>query len=116
MTPKEEIYFRILRAVELNPDITQPLLAKQLGISLGKTNYLIKALVEKGLIKIGNFRRCEKKLNKIVYLLTAEGLKNRMQLTRNYIARKEKEYEAIKNELESLRATNHRAVKKSTTT
>lgn len=103
MTPKEEAYFRVLRAVELNPDITQPLLAKQLGISMGKANYLINALVDKGLIKIGNFRRQGDKLNKIAYLLTPEGLKNRMELTRNYIARKETEYEALRAELESLR-------------
>jgi len=103
VTPKEEAYFRVLRAVELNPDITQPLLAKQLGISMGKANYLINALVDKGLIKIGNFRRQGDKLNKIAYLLTPEGLKNRMELTRNYIARKETEYEALKGELESLR-------------
>ena len=103
VTPKEEAYFRVLRAVELNPDITQPQLAKQLGISMGKANYLINALVDKGLIKIGNFRRQGDKLNKIAYLLTPEGLKNRMELTRNYIARKETEYEALKAELESLR-------------
>ncbi len=105
MTPKEEAYFRVLRAVELNPDITQPLLAKQLGISMGKANYLINALVEKGLIRIGNFRRQGDKLNKIAYLLTPEGLKNRIELTRNYIARKETEYDALKVEIDSLRLT-----------
>jgi EPS-associated MarR family transcriptional regulator len=107
MTPREEASFRILRAIELNPDITQPLLAKQLGISLGKANYLLHALVEKGLIKIGNFRRDGEKLNKVAYLLTAEGLKNRMQLTRTYIVHKEQEYEALKLELESLRKANN---------
>jgi EPS-associated MarR family transcriptional regulator len=105
VTPKEEAYFRVLRAVELNPDITQPLLAKQLGISMGKANYLINALVEKGLIRIGNFRRQGDKLNKIAYLLTPEGLKNRIELTRNYIARKETEYDALKVEIDSLRLT-----------
>ena len=108
MTPREEASFRILRAIELNPDITQPQLAKQLGISLGKANYLVHALLEKGLIKVGNFRRDGKKLNKIAYLLTAEGLKNRMQLTRTYIALKEEEFEALKLELESL----HKAKKR----
>jgi EPS-associated MarR family transcriptional regulator len=103
VTPKEEAYFRVLRTVELNPDVTQTQLAKQLGISMGKANYLIRALVDKGLIKIGNFQRRGDKLNKIAYLLTPEGLKNRMELTRNYIARKETEYEALKTELESLR-------------
>ena len=104
VTPKEQAYFRVLRAVELNPDITQPQLARQLGISMGKANYLINALVDKGLIKIGNFRRRGDKLNKIAYLLTPEGLKNRTELTRNYLARKETEYEALKAEIESLRA------------
>ena len=104
MTPKEQAYFRVLRAVELNSDITQPQLARQLGISMGKANYLINALVDKGLIKIGNFRRRGDKLNKIAYLLTPEGLKNRTELTRNYLARKETEYEALKAEIESLRA------------
>ncbi len=103
VTPREEACFRVLRAVELNPDITQPQLAKQLGISMGKANYLIRALIDKGLIKIGNFQRRGDKLNKIAYLLTPEGLKNRMELTRTYIARKETEYEALKAELDSLR-------------
>jgi EPS-associated MarR family transcriptional regulator len=104
VTPKEQAYFRVLRAVELNPDITQPQLARQLGISMGKANYLINALIDKGLIKIGNFHRRSDKLNKIAYLLTPEGLKNRTELTRNYLTRKETEYEALKAEIESLRA------------
>ena len=111
MTPKEEAYFRILRAVELNPKITQTQLAQQLGISLGKTNYLINALIEKGLIKIGNFKRHREKLIKIAYLLTPEGLTNRLQLTRSYIARKEQEYEALKAEIESLRISErHKSI------
>jgi EPS-associated MarR family transcriptional regulator len=103
VTPKEVAYFRVLRAVELNQDITQPQLAKQLGISMGKANYLIKALVDKGLIKVDNFRQRGDKLNKIAYLLTPEGLKNRIALTRNYLARKETEYEALRAEIDSLR-------------
>ena len=103
VTPKEVAYFRVLRAVELNQDITQPQLAKQLGISMGKANYLIKALVDKGMIKVDNFRQRGDKLNKIAYLLTPEGLKNRIALTRNYLARKETEYEALRAEIDSLR-------------
>ncbi len=103
MTPKDQAYFRVLRAVELNQDITQPQLAKQLGISMGKANYLINALVDKGLIKVENFRQRGDKLNKIAYLLTPEGLKNRIALTRNYLARKETEYEALRAEIDSLR-------------
>lgn len=103
MTPKEEAYFRILRAIELTPDITQPRLAKQLGVSMGKANYLLNALIDKGLVKIGNFRRRGDKLNKVAYLLTPEGLRNRMELTRGYLTRKEAEYEALRAELEALR-------------
>lgn len=103
MTPKEQATFRILRAVELNPGITQRELAKLLGVSNGKTNYLIAALIEKGLIKMGNFRQGEGKLNKIAYLLTPAGIKNRSKLTRDYLACKEAEYEALKAEIESLR-------------
>ena len=73
------------------------------GISMGKANYLINALLEKGLIKIESFQRTGGKLNKIAYLLTPEGVKNRMQLTRSYLARKEAKYEALKAEIESLR-------------
>lgn len=103
MNQKEQAYFRVLRAVEITPDITQPQLARQLGISMGKANYLINALIDKGMIKIGNFQRREDRLKKIAYLLTPEGLKSRMELTRNYLARKETEYEALKEEITALR-------------
>ncbi len=103
VTPKEQAYFRVLRAVELNQDISQPQLAKQLGISMGKANYLINALIDKGLIKVDNFRQRGDKLNKIAYLLTPEGLRNRIELTRNYLARKEAEYQALRAEIDSLR-------------
>ncbi|MFA5372111.1 MAG: MarR family EPS-associated transcriptional regulator [Sideroxydans sp.] len=103
MKPSEQIHFRILRAIESQPDITQRELAQQLGVSKGKTNYLIAALIEKGLIKIGNFQRGEDKLGKIAYLLTAAGIKNRAALTRAYLARKEAEYKALKAEIQALR-------------
>lgn len=103
MKPSEQIHFKILRAIEGQPDITQRELAKQLGVSKGKTNYLIAALIEKGLIKIGNFQREEGKLGKIAYLLTAAGIKSRAALTRDYLARKEAEYKALKAEIQALR-------------
>ncbi len=103
MTPSEQATFRILRAIELNPDLTQRELAKQLGVSKGKSHYLIAALIEKGLIKMDNFQRRDGKLNKIAYLLTPEGIKSRVELTRDYLARKEVEYQALKAEIESLR-------------
>ncbi len=67
MTPEEQAHFRVLQAIERNPDITQRELAEQLGLSLGKTNFLINALLEKGAIKMENFRRSDTKLKKIAY-------------------------------------------------
>jgi EPS-associated MarR family transcriptional regulator len=103
MTPKEQVHFQILRAIEENHEISQRDLARQLGISNGKVNYLIAALVEKGLLKIAHFGRSGDKLAKVAYLLTPEGVKNRVQLTRDYLARKETEYEALKAEITALR-------------
>lgn len=103
MNPSEQIHFKILRAIESNPEITQRDLAQKLGVSKGKTNYLIAALLEKGLIKIESFQRHEGKLGKIAYLLTPEGIKNRAALTRSYLARKEAEYKALKAEIQALR-------------
>jgi EPS-associated MarR family transcriptional regulator len=94
--------FRILKLLADEPDLTQRELASRLGVSLGKSNYLLRALIEKGLVKIGNFRRAEKKL-KYVYLLTPAGIRERVRLTSAYLARKEAEYDALKAEIEELR-------------
>jgi EPS-associated MarR family transcriptional regulator len=103
MTPREQVQFKILRAVELNPHTTQRQLAKMLCVSNGKIHYLVAALVEKGLLKIGNFSRNDGKTGKVVYLLTPEGIKNRVCLTKEYLARKEAEYEALWSEIKALR-------------
>ncbi len=103
MTPNEQVHFQILRAIEQNSGITQRDLARQLGISNGKINYLIAALIEKGLLKMAHFGRTGDKLAKVAYLLTPKGVKNRALLTRDYLARKEAEYEALKAEIASLR-------------
>jgi len=105
MTPKEHVHFQILRAIEGNPEISQRDLARQLGVSNGKVNYLIAALVEKGLLKMAHFGRNGDKLAKVAYLLTPAGVRNRTALTRDYLARKEAEYEALKAEIDSLRQT-----------
>lgn len=104
MTPQELARFQILRLLEQRPELTQRELAGELKISLGKVNYLLNALVEKGLVKIGNFQRGGDKLNKIAYLLTPDGLNRRMAMTRSYLERKTVEYQALKAELEELRA------------
>jgi EPS-associated MarR family transcriptional regulator len=102
MSPHEEAHLRILKIVSEEPDISQRQLAVRLGISLGKTNFLVKSLLGKGMIKVGNFRRAENKL-KYVYVLTPEGLGARVRLTRAYLARKEAEYEALKAEIQALK-------------
>lgn len=103
MTPTEQVRFRLLRAIEGDPNISQRELSRVLGVSKGKTHYLLAALVEKGLLKMGNFGRIEGKLGKVSYLLTPEGVRSRAELTRNYLARKETEYEALWIEIKALR-------------
>ena len=103
MTPKEHVQFKMLRAMEQNPHITQRELAQMLGISCGKAHYLVNALIDKGLLKIGNFSRNAGKASKVAYLLTPEGISNRLGLTNAYLARKEAEYEALWAEIKALR-------------
>jgi EPS-associated MarR family transcriptional regulator len=102
VTPEEQAHFRVLQAIERNPDITQRELAEQLGLSLGKTNFLINALLEKGAIKMENFRRSDTKLKKIAYLLTPSGISERLRLTQGYLAAKRTEYENLRAEIETL--------------
>ena len=102
MTPEEQAHFRVLKAIEDNPDITQRELAEQLGLSLGRTNFLINALLEKGAIKMENFRRSDTKLKKIAYLLTPIGIAERLRLTQGYLQRKRHEYENLRAEIEAL--------------
>lgn len=102
MTPKEQAHFRILTLLRENPSLSQQELAKRLGISVGKVNYLVKALVEKGQVKMGNFQRSGNKMDKVAYLLTPSGIGERIRLTRAYLARKKIEYQALKTEIEAL--------------
>lgn len=106
MTPKEQVHFKILHAIEQNPEISQRELARHLCVSNGKAHYLMSALVEKGLLKINHFSQTGGKLGKVTYLLTPEGIKNRVGLTRAYLARKESEYEALWAEIKALRDEN----------
>ena len=95
--------FKVLHALLQQPDMSQRQLAELLGVSLGKTNYLLRALVEKGLLKARNFRNSQNKLA-YAYLLTPSGLAHKAELTRGYLERKTAEYEALKDEIERLRA------------
>ena len=94
--------FNILRALETKykPANSQRKLAKKLGFSLGKLNYCLKALQEKGLVKIQNFQKNPDKINYIQYVVTPRGVAERTKLTINFMKRKMKEYDELKRELE----------------
>ena len=92
--------FELLRKLNLKTKHSQRELAKDLGFSLGKLNYCIKALKDKGLIKIKNFGKNKNKLN-YIYILTPKGLAEKTSLTINFMKRKMKEYDELKNELET---------------
>ena len=98
MKPDE---FNTLRQVQNEPKSSQRKLAKNLGFSLGKLNYCLKALKAKGLIKISNFQKNPNKLNYIShYILTPKGISLRTKLTLNFMKLKMKEYDELKNEIE----------------
>lgn len=103
MYPQQEAHFQVLKVLEQNPEFTQRQIAKSLGLSLGKTNYIIHALMDKGFLKVGRFIKTNNKLTKAFYLLTPTGICERRDLTREFVQRKIQKYEALKAELESLR-------------
>ena len=98
----DEIHFKILRILEIHPEYTQRDLSKALGVSLGKVNYCIKKLTEKGWLKLMNFRRNP---NKVVYayLLTPNGVEEKSKLTFEFLKIKMDEYEILKNEINKLK-------------
>ena len=102
MTPREAAHYRVLRLIEEQPEISQRELARALGVSLGKTHYLLKALLDKGLVKADNFRRSDNKLA-YAYLLTPNGIAAKLELTRAFLRLKEDEYRAAHDEIERLR-------------
>ena len=93
-----EDYFKILRKIQKDPKYSQRKLAHELGFSLGKLNYCLKALQQKGFIKIKNFKKNPNKLN-YFYILTPKGISEKTKLTINFMKRKMNEYEELKNEL-----------------
>ena len=93
-------HFDILRKIQSKPNSTQRALAEELGFSLGKLNYCLKALKIKGLIKIAHFKKNRNKFN-YIYILTPKGISEKTKLTINFMARKMKEYEELKKEMEN---------------
>lgn len=101
-TLQEDIHFRILRLLQENPEWSQRELASAVGISNGGVHYVLNALVEKGLVKLGNFTSSQDK-RRYAYVLTPKGISERAAITRRFLARKLEEYEALKAEIDTLR-------------
>lgn len=99
----EDLRFRVLRILQDNPEASQREIAKSLGLSLGGVNYCLSALVEKGHVKMGNFRGSDDK-RKYVYLLTPKGIAEKSALTGRFLKRKMREYENLKAEIEAVQA------------
>ena len=89
----------VLRKIKQKPSSSQRELAEELGFSLGKLNYLLKALSSKGLVKIDNFKKNPNKIN-YVYVLTPKGISEKSKLTMNFMKKKLKEYDELKRELD----------------
>jgi len=95
---KLEDNFKVLRKIQKNPESSQRELAQNLGFSLGKLNYCLKALQNKGLVKIENFKKNPKKIN-YIYVVTPKGIAEKTKLTINFMKRKMQEYDELKKEL-----------------
>lgn len=93
-----EDQFKVLRKINKNPKVTQREMAKDLGFSLGKLNYCLKALKIKGYIKINNFKNNPNKIN-YLYILTPKGISEKTKLTINFMKRKLQEYEDLEKEI-----------------
>ena len=99
---KSETEYIILKILKDNPKMTQRQMAKELGLSLGKTNYVVRALIDKGWVKLSNFKRSDNKLG-YIYILTPEGITKISILAQNFLNRKSEEYNRLKKEIEMLK-------------
>ena len=102
MPHSEDIHLQLMRRLEENPSLTQRELADELGVSLGKANYCLKALMEKGWIKANNFKNNNNKLS-YTYLLTPSGIGQKARITVRFLKRKMDEFEALKTEITELK-------------
>src|SRR6185503_14447907 len=98
----DEVRYKLLRILEANPELSQRQVARALGVSLGKTNYCLKALIERGLVKATNFRNHENKVL-YTYYLTPRGIEEKARVTVRFLQRKMQEYEALQAEIEQIR-------------
>jgi EPS-associated MarR family transcriptional regulator len=95
--------YTVLKVLKDNPAMTQRQLSKELGLSLGKTNYVLHALIDKGLMKLSNFKRSNNKVG-YLYILTPEGVEEKSILAKNFLERKSDQYNRLKKEIETLKS------------
>lgn len=98
----DEYRYKILKRLEVDPKISQRELASELGISIGKANFCLQALIEKGWVKANNFKNSKNK-KAYMYLLTPRGIEEKARITAQFLSRKIAEYEALEKEIEQLR-------------
>ena len=99
----EDLHFRVLKLIQDHPDASQRELADRLGVSNGKLHYCMRALMEKGLVKLGNFAQSKHHLG-YAYLLTPKGIAQKASMTSDFLKRKIAEYEALRAEIKALQA------------
>jgi EPS-associated MarR family transcriptional regulator len=97
----DEIHYKLLKILQDHPNVSQRELGRKMGVSLGKTNYCLRALINKGWIKAASFRRSENKVA-YSYLLTPRGIKGKIQAATYFLGMKIAEYEALEKEIEQL--------------
>lgn len=100
---QEDTYFRVLRMLQVNPDMTQREIAEKLGISTSGLNYCLKALIAKGLVKVQNFSQSKNKFG-YIYVLTPHGMAEKAILNGRFLTRKLHEYDALRAEIDALQA------------
>lgn len=98
---QEDTHFRVLRLLQENPEMSQRALAAAAGISVGRTHCVLNALIEKGLLKLGNFTAAGDK-RRYAYVLTPNGIAEKAAITKRFLARKIEEYEALKSEIDEM--------------
>lgn len=99
-----EVQYKVMRLLEANPEMSQRDVSRELGISLGRVNYCLRALIGKGWIKVTNFKNSQNKAA-YMYLLTPRGVKQKGQLAAEFLKIKKREYEALRAEIEQIRSS-----------
>jgi len=98
----DELRYKLLKRLKQNPDISQRELAEVIGISLGKTNYCIKALIDAGWVKVGNFAQSQQKLG-YAYFLTPKGIREKAEVTVRFLKQKQIQFEQLEHEIIALK-------------